>query len=247
LASTTDLTTTLRWHDLECGSYTADLALWRELATATGGPVLDVGCGAGRVSLDLAREGHAVTGLDHDPELVAALRERADDLGIATVCADARLFSLDRRYGLVIVPMQTVQLLGGEDGRAALLACARAHLQPGGLFAAALTDELQPFCPESDHGLPLPDMLEDEGWVYSSQPVAVERESDRVAIRRHRQAVGPGGELEESDDVIHLDRVEPEDLRAEGIAAGFVPLPDREIAQTDEHVGSTVVVLRARA
>ena len=49
------------WHDIECGGYAADLPLWRELAAAEAGPVLDVGAGAGRVALELARHGHAVT------------------------------------------------------------------------------------------------------------------------------------------------------------------------------------------
>ena len=40
------------WHDVECGRYSADLALWRELAAREPGPVLDVGAGTGRVALD---------------------------------------------------------------------------------------------------------------------------------------------------------------------------------------------------
>ena len=50
------------WHDVECGAYAADLPLWRELAAGRSGPVLEIGCGTGRVALDLARDGHAVTG-----------------------------------------------------------------------------------------------------------------------------------------------------------------------------------------
>ena len=53
------------WHDTECGSYDADLPLWRELAGA--GPVLDVGAGTGRVALDLAARGASVTALDVEP------------------------------------------------------------------------------------------------------------------------------------------------------------------------------------
>ena len=58
------------WHDLECGAYTEDLPVWRALAARHGGPVLDVGAGTGRVTLDLARAGHAVTALDTDPALL---------------------------------------------------------------------------------------------------------------------------------------------------------------------------------
>ena len=47
--------TAVIWHDLECGAYAEDLALWRSLAAERGDPVLDIGAGTGRVSLDLAQ------------------------------------------------------------------------------------------------------------------------------------------------------------------------------------------------
>src|SRR6185436_807784 len=108
------------WHDVECGRYEADLPLWRELAEAAGGLVLDVGAGTGRVALDLARHGFAVTALDREPDLLAALGARAAAAGlrVETVTADAQDFALGRRFALIAVPMQTVQLL---PDRAALL------------------------------------------------------------------------------------------------------------------------------
>ena len=66
------------WHDVECGSYAADLPLWRELAAAAGGPVLDVGAGTGRVSVDLHRRGYDVHALDVDPALLANVNHPAD-------------------------------------------------------------------------------------------------------------------------------------------------------------------------
>src|SRR5262249_55065568 len=81
------------WHDLECGSYRADLPLWRELAERSGRQgILEVGAGTGRVALELSGAGHRVTALDHDPHLLCALRERARGGDIETVCADARTF-----------------------------------------------------------------------------------------------------------------------------------------------------------
>ena len=104
------------WHDLECGAYTADLDLWRELAGAGPPPgrVLDVGAGTGRVALDLAARGHTVTAIDLDTQLLAALRERARDAGanVEAVHANARAFELARRdHALCLMPMQTIQLL----------------------------------------------------------------------------------------------------------------------------------------
>ena len=233
------------WHDLECGGYAEDLPLWRELAAAAGGPVLDVGAGTGRVALDLAGRGHPVVALDREPALVAALRERAARAGapVQAVCADARDFALGRRFPLVLVPMQTVQLLGGASGRAAFLRCARAHLEPGGLLAVALADALEGFDAEHDEP-PLPDLREVDGVVYASRPVAVRDEGAQVAIERIRETVDPGGRRIVQDDVVRLDRLDAAGLAAEAAAVGLWAESPRRIPATDEYVGSTVAMLR---
>jgi SAM-dependent methyltransferase len=230
------------WHDLECGGYVEDLALWREIAGD--GPVLDVGCGTGRVALDLALQDVPVVGLDSDCALLAALDERAAGLPVETVCADARDFGLGRRFPVVLAPMQTVQLLGGAAGRAAFLRCARAHLEPGGVLAAALADALEGF-DEQTATLPLPDMREQDGLVYFSQPVAVKDEGDRVAIHRVREVVDRDGGRTSGRDVVRLDRLAPDELEAQARAEGFAVLDRRLIPSTDEFVGSVVVMLRA--
>jgi SAM-dependent methyltransferase len=228
------------WHDLECGGYSEDLALWRELAGA--GPVLDLGCGTGRVALDLAARGVPVVGLDRDPALLAAVVARAANLPVETVCADARAFDLGRRFPVVLAPMQTVQLLGGQAGRAELLRCVRAHLEPGGLFALALADALEGF-DEATATPPLPDVREQDGIVYFSQPVAVKDEGERVAIHRLREVVDRDGARTSGRDVVRLDRLEAEDLETEAAALGFMALERRWVPPTDEFVGSAVVML----
>jgi SAM-dependent methyltransferase len=231
------------WHDIECGAYRADLPLWRELAEREPGPVLDVGAGTGRVALDLAAHGHAVTALDRDPVLLAALRERAARAGLAveTVAGDAEGFDLPgRRFGLVLVPMQTLQLLGD---RPAFLAAARRHLAPGGLLAAALADALEGFT-EEDGLLPAPDRAEHAGWHFASQPVAVREQPDRAIIERIRTTLAPDGARTAEGDRIALLALDPPALHAEGRAAGLTPEPGRRVAATDEHVGSEVVLLR---
>jgi SAM-dependent methyltransferase len=237
------------FHDLECGGYRADLALWRELAGDPGrppGPVLDVGAGTGRVALDLARAGHEVVALDRDPVLLAALRERAaaEELGVQAVEADARDFELGRAFGLVLAPMQTAQLLGGREGRAGFLAAAARHLAPGGLLAAALAGPLEPY-DASTVTLPEPDVGEEGGVWYASRPVAIREDGGRMALERLRETLREDGGRSETLDVVLLDRLTPAELEAEALPLGLSPEPPRRIPPTADHVGSTVVVLRA--
>jgi SAM-dependent methyltransferase len=228
------------WHDVECGSYRADLPLWEELAAAAGGPVLDVGAGTGRVALHLARAGYDVTALDVDAELLAELcsRARADGLDVPTVVADAADFDL-AGFALVAVPMQTIQLL---RERAGFFASARRALVPGGLVALAVATELETF--EGTSHLPDPDVSEHDGTRFVSQPTAVRAVPGATRIERLRQTIRPDGERRAAHDVVELAAVTVADLEAEGAAVGLCPEPARTIAPTLEHVGSEVVLLR---
>jgi SAM-dependent methyltransferase len=239
------------WHDVECGSYDADLPLSEELAGRHGDPILDLGCGTGRVALHLARRGRRVYGLDRDPALLDALADRAADLDppragknsdalVETLAADARDFELPEPVALALAPMQFLQLLPGAADRLACLRCVAAALRPGGLLAAAIVESLPP----SDGPLPpLPDVREVNGWVYSSLPVTAATAGERIVLRRLRQTVSPAGELREEDDEIQLRTFGAEDLEAEAAEAGFVPTGHRLIPETDAHVGSLVVLL----
>jgi SAM-dependent methyltransferase len=234
------------WHDLECGSYTADLMFWRMLAQRVGGPVLDVGAGTGRTTLELAREGHEVTAIDCDDDLLEQLRERATGLEVTTIVADARAFWLGFTFPLVIVPMQTIQLLGGSEGRAAFLECAAHHLESPGVLAIAIADDLELFdvTGGTEPG-PLPDVAEHDGVVYSSRPVAVRTDRDGFVLERRRETVTADGQLSTEQDLIHLDSVDADTVEAEAEAAGLRPASRMEIAPTEDYVGSTVVMLRA--
>ncbi|HKP88800.1 MAG TPA: class I SAM-dependent methyltransferase [Thermoleophilaceae bacterium] len=235
------------WHDVECGGYDADLELWRSLAAEAAGPLLEIGCGTGRVALDLAARGFEVAAMDSDEALVGALEERARARGLAVRASvgDARTLGLPRRdFALVVAPMQVVQLMGGPAGRGAMLAAVRSHLRPGGRFAAALADPFEGV-PAEESGPPLPDVREQDGWVFSSTPVAVRSEGAGTAIDRLRQAVSPAGRLDESMSSIVLDAVGAGELETEGAAAGFRVAPRRAVAATGDYVGSAVVVLEA--
>jgi SAM-dependent methyltransferase len=207
--------------------------------------VLDVGAGTGRVALRLARAGHAVTALDHDPVLLEALTDRARAAGVdvETVLADATGFDLaGRDFALIAVPMQTVQLLPGPDARAGFLAAARRALAPGGLVAAALADAPEPF--ERPGDLPHPDTAEREGRHFVSQPVGIRLAGDVWRIERARHLIAPDGTRTVEDDVVELAAITAGDLEREGEAAGLRPAGVRLVEATDDHVGSEVVLLR---
>jgi SAM-dependent methyltransferase len=233
------------WHNLECGSYVEDLPLWRSLASERGDPVLDVGAGTGRIALDLARRGHQITALDREQALLDELSLRAGDLeNIDIVVADARAFELGRRYQLCIVPMQTIQLLGGASGRADFLRCAQRHVLDGGLLAIALAEMLELYEVVDGSLAPLPDICERDGVVYSSQPTAIRVDRDGFVLERRREIVTPEGERSVEQDVTRLDRLTPAQLEREAAAVGLTPAGRAEVPATADYAGSTVVMLR---
>jgi SAM-dependent methyltransferase len=265
----------LVWHDLECGGYRADLPLWHELAESCDGRILDVGAGSGRVTLQLASAGHGVTALDRNEVLLAALRGRAAGLAVEAVCADARSFALaERDFALCIVPMQTIQLLGGSEQRIAFLRCAREHMRPGAAIALAILGELDTFdCADGQIG-PAAERAHVDGLLYLSRAIRVSETADLVEIERERRVLLPetstavastgtagkriassAGDDERDElaarqrgpeiDLIKLDRVSASSLKREAVEAGLRAERTREIAATDEHVGSSVVMLRA--
>jgi SAM-dependent methyltransferase len=248
----TDVSADVVWHDAECGGYAADLAVWEELAAAVDGPVLDLGCGTGRVALHLARRGHEVVAVDREPELVAALVERAEGLPIRGAVGDARALELGREFPLVLAPMQLVQLLADAEERTACLGEIAAHLTPGGTAALAIVEDIgdggsswslykRPSRPED---IPLPDTREVDGTVYSSLPLPTAVDGGAIVVRRLRQTVSPDGQLAEEESAIRLRQLGAEELEREARAAGLEPQPRRSVPATDDHVGSTVVVLR---
>ncbi|HEY2182068.1 MAG TPA: class I SAM-dependent methyltransferase [Solirubrobacteraceae bacterium] len=239
------------WHDLECGGYRVDLPAWLELAERAGGPVLDVGAGTGRVSLALARAGHPVTAVDRDQALLDALAQRAAGIDIETVCADARTLDLPTRdYALCVMPMQTVQLLGGAKGRVAFLSGARAHVRPGGLVACAILGDIEPFdCSDGSVG-PTPERVSIDGFEYVTSAIRVGQSRRTVSIERERSIIEQPGPVRRAVDVdverdlIELDRVSVAMLRRDARAAGLRPEPIITVEATDEHIGSSVVVMR---
>ena len=233
------------WHQLECGSYEADVECWQALAAEFSGPILDVGAGNGRVALMLAALGHKVTALDIDEALLTALTARAEGLTIDTVCADARNFQTGRQFSLIIVPMLTVQLFGGAEARSAFFEAAAPQLSPGGCLALAIAALL-----EDEDGAAGGESLEADSCTigsvgYSTRAVALRQRDGQIGIERRREITAPGGSLTVQAATDWIDIVTPEQLEAEAAAAGFTVAPRRQIPATADYIGSAVICLNA--
>ncbi|WP_049925343.1 class I SAM-dependent methyltransferase [Halopiger goleimassiliensis] len=113
-----------------------DVDYYVDRARSVEGPALELGCGGGRIYLELLEAGVDADGIDRSAEALALLREHAADRGLEPTVrrADMTDYSADRAYGLVCCPFNAVQELTTIDSQQALLKSAYDLLAPGGTF-----------------------------------------------------------------------------------------------------------------
>lgn len=132
-------------YDLEHAGFDADEHLYLSYALMTGGPVLELGCGSGRLLLPLARAGYEVWGVDSSPAMLRAARARLDGAGLRGVrLVETALWELGAlpsgRFGLAYCALNTwAHLHDSADALRALEAVHRA-LRPAGLLVLDLED-----------------------------------------------------------------------------------------------------------
>jgi len=113
-----------------------DRDFYLRLARESGGPVLELGCGTGRVLLAVARDGIECTGVDASREMLDALQAKARGRAPQLVQARMQEFDLgDERFALIYAPFRVFQHLYTVEAQLACLARVRAHLAPGGRLA----------------------------------------------------------------------------------------------------------------
>jgi SAM-dependent methyltransferase len=124
-------------YDLMCAGCDHGVDFYRDLAKAADGPVLEVACGTGRITLPCLQAGADVDGLDLSPALLDTLRMKAAALGYAPRLHEANMasFRLDRRYALILITFNAFVHNLTADDQIATLVCCREHLKPGGLLA----------------------------------------------------------------------------------------------------------------
>ena len=111
-----------------------DVGFYRRMSAECPGPILDLGCGTGRITIPLAHEGLDVTGLDLSNEMVARAKAKDPDADVQWLVADARDFHLAKKFALIIETGGTFQHQLLRQDQEALLGCVREHLGPDGRF-----------------------------------------------------------------------------------------------------------------
>ncbi len=109
-------------------------------AAESGDPILELGCGTGRITLDLAASGFSMTGLDVTESMLerARLKSAELNLGVDWVSADARSFRLNRCFNLIFFPFNSICHIHDLEDIGSMLASVRSHLTPSGRFVVAM-------------------------------------------------------------------------------------------------------------
>lgn len=152
--------TIARFYDAENADRTDDLALYSELAARYGEPILDVGCGTGRVMLHLAQEGYRVYGIDSEYAMLERAKLKLDALPhvrdkLTFYHGDALTYELDERFKLTLVPYNGLMHFHNQDTQLALLRRLRQWTQLDGLLVLDLPNAGETFATQDTEALTL--------------------------------------------------------------------------------------------
>lgn len=224
-------------------------------ARASGGPVLELGAGTGRVTLAIAADGIAIHALDSDQAMLQALQskltERPPEIQarVTAVQGDMRSFDLGERFALIICPFRAFLHNVTESDQLACLARVRQHLRPSGRFAFNVFHPSLTFM--AQHTGPLAGVwrwggthsLPSGGWVVQSEANRYDTVRQVVHSMHRYDVYRPEGTLERTSMLrLELAYLYPADIRRLLTAAGFRDViikggfDGREFSRDDEEL-----------
>ena len=147
-----------------------DRFYYLEIIHKHGQPVLDVGCGTGRLLLDYLQQGVDMDGVDNSPEMLELCRQKAALMGLEARIYESYMETLDlpRRYQTILVPSSSFQLIVDAESADAALKRLKAHLLPGGIIAASIMTLWTPGSPLESEWEQISAPTE-EGLVYRKE------------------------------------------------------------------------------
>lgn len=152
--------TVARYYDMDTGDKTDDLLMYSRLAEVHGGPILDVGCGTGRVLLHLAQEEHEVHGIDNDSAMLERLDNRLRALPflqerVTVHRGDVLTYNFPQRFRLILLTYNMLMHFHEQDDQLTLLRRLRAALHDDGLLVIDLPNAGEVFAAQDSDALML--------------------------------------------------------------------------------------------
>jgi ubiquinone/menaquinone biosynthesis C-methylase UbiE len=203
-------------------------------ARASGGPVLELGAGTGRVTLAIAAAGISIYALDSSEAMLDSLRSKLEAQSrevksrVRVVSGDMRTFDLGKRFALIICPFRAFLHNVTESDQLACLERVRQHLSPSGRFVFNVFHPSLTFM--AQHAGPLAGVwrwgnthsLPSGGWVIQSEANRYDTVRQIVHSMHRYDVYGPKGALERSSMLrLELAYLYPADIRRLLTAAGF--------------------------
>jgi SAM-dependent methyltransferase len=193
----------IRYYDAENAGFVEDFAAYSLLADRFGGPVLDVGCGTGRVAFQLVRQGVRVTGIDLSAKMLERARQRAQKQGIGSKQlalheGDIRQTALDGPFNLAILAYNTFMHFLDHASQIEVLERLASLVLPGGGLALDLPNPIETF------GAPdVPGLVHERTFVDpdTGQPVlqqslaSLDRVTQMMSLTWIYDRMAPEGEI----------------------------------------------------
>ena len=215
------------FYDWDYRKFRADIPLLRQLAQDTGGPLLEAGCGTGRVLMELATDTHC-TGIDICPEMLAWARH---NLAAVPPAHQPRLFQADmadfrllhRDFGLAVCASNSLMHLDNPEQQHSALSCLHRHLRPGGLLMLDLFNPPVEQIVADDGALIQVDVWQEPGDIettkWMGRTVDWVRQVQTTVILLSQ--VDPDGQHRETTVTFRLRFLWPHELELMLDAAGF--------------------------
>ncbi|HYA48409.1 MAG TPA: class I SAM-dependent methyltransferase [Burkholderiales bacterium] len=179
-------------YDLLLGGLDFDIPFWVRTGREAGGPVLDLGCGTGRVLLPLLEAGVDADGVDSSEAMLGLARRKAEAKGFRPrlSAADMRDFKLRRRYARILLAFNTFAHADTTEDQLATLGRCRAHLRPGGAVVVHMSYPGHGYWAEAD-GKPVmevetvraADGRRFQMWDTRTMDVVGQRQRSEIEIR----------------------------------------------------------------